>query len=77
MGDHLIDIHVEDPHINIIVVDRQVEIHSSVMPIDQQHPNQAKDDIVPKDNGQHLRIHGQTPEISFISENGHIQQNTE
>ncbi|CAC5386341.1 unnamed protein product [Mytilus coruscus] len=71
MEDHLINIHVEDPLSNIIAVDRQIEIHPSLMPIDQQHPHRARDHKVPKDNGQH---HGQTPQISVISGNGHLNR---
>ena len=69
--DHLINIHVEDPLSNIIAVDRQIEMHPSLMPIDQQHPHQARDHIAPKDNGHHL--HGQTHEIPVITgnESGH------
>lgn len=61
-------INVDYPLSNIISIDRQIQTNPSVMPIDQQHPHQAKDHIVPTDNGQHL--HGQTSEIPVISGNG-------
>ncbi|CAC5408679.1 unnamed protein product [Mytilus coruscus] len=67
-GDHQINGRSPDQYTrgrslsNIIAVGRQIEIHPSLMPIDQQHPHQARDHRVPKDNGQHF--HGQTPEIS-------------
>ncbi|CAC5406964.1 unnamed protein product [Mytilus coruscus] len=60
----------EDHLSNIIAVDHQIGIHPSLIPIDQQHLNQARDQ-----NGQHL--HGQTPEIPVISGNGHLHQDTE
>ena len=39
MEDHMINVHVEDLLSNTIAVDRQIGIHPSLMPIDQQHPH--------------------------------------
>ena len=42
MEDHLINIHVKDLLSNTIAVDRRIEVHPSLMPIDQQHPTKLE-----------------------------------